>query len=173
MGCVCHREVTACSELCVNSVISTDSFVISSALNDYFCELGHNLNFDDNIDFERYLPVMNFECFSDFEHATFPETKNVLFEFHDLSSGCDEVLASVFKKIFDIVSNLILHICKRSLAVGVFPNRLMLALIVFIFKAGDPTLLTNYRPISLLKVISKLIEKLVYGRNLNILIHKN
>ena len=85
----------------------------------------------------------------------FPETKNVLFEFHDLSSGCDEVLASVFKKIFDIVSNLILHICNRSLAVGVFPNRLMLALIVFIFKAGDPTLLTNYRPISLLNVISK------------------
>ena len=49
-------------------------------------------------------------------------------------------LPSVFKKIFDIVGNLILHIYNRSLAGGVFPNRLMLSLVIFIFKAGDPTL---------------------------------
>ena len=42
-----------------------------------------------------------------------------------------------------------------------FPIRLVLALVVFIFKAGEPTLLTNYRTISLLNVISKSIEKLV------------
>ena len=79
----------------------------------------------------------------------------------------------MFKKKFDIVGNLILHICNRSLAGGVFPNRLLLALVVFIFKAGDPTLLTNYRPISLLNVFSKLFEKLFYRRTLNILIHNN
>ena len=66
----------------------------------------------------------------------------------------------MFKKSFDNVGNLILHICNRSLAGGVFPNRLMLA-VVFILNDGDPTLLTNYRPISLLNVISKLIEKLL------------
>ena len=122
-------------------------------MNDYFCELGHNLNlnFDDNIDFERYVPVRDFESVNDFEPATLPEIKDILFEFDDLSSGCDEVLASLFKKFFNIVCYLILHIilCNRSLARGMFPNRLMLALVVFIFKAGDPTLL-NYCPISLL-----------------------
>ena len=43
-----------------------DPFVISSALNDYVSEVGHNLNlnFDDNIDFEQYLPVRGFECFN-------------------------------------------------------------------------------------------------------------
>ena len=97
----------------------------------------------DNIDFERYLPVRDFECFSDLEPATLPEIKDILFEFGDLSSGCDEVLASVFKKYFESVSNLNLHICNRSLAKGVFNNRLMLALAVFTFKAGDPTLLTT------------------------------
>ena len=49
----------------------------------------------------------------------------------------------------------------------------MLTLVVFIFRAGDPNLLTNYRPISLLNVISKLLEKLVHRRTLNILIHNN
>ena len=68
-----------CCELCVNGVISTDPSVISSALNDYFCEVGHdlNLNFDCNIDFERYLLVRDFECFNDFEPATLPEMKDL------------------------------------------------------------------------------------------------
>ena len=81
-----------CSELCVNGVISTDPFIISSASNDYFCEVGHNLklNFDDNIDFERCLPVRNFECFNDLEPATLPEIKDILFKFDDLSSGYEE-----------------------------------------------------------------------------------
>ena len=108
-------------------------------MNDYLCEVGHNLNinFNDNIDFEWYLPVRGFECFNDIELAPLPVIKDILFEFDDLSSGCDEVLVSVFKKHFYIVDNLILHICNRSSAGGVFPNRLMLALVVFIFKTGD------------------------------------
>ena len=90
--------------------------------------MGHNLNvnFDANIDFEWYLPVRDFQRFIDLESATLPEMKNILFEFDDLTSGCDEALASVFKKFFDIVGNLILHICNHSLAGGVFPNRLRL-----------------------------------------------
>ena len=83
-----------------------------------FCEVRHNLdlNFGNNIDFERYLPVRNLECFDDIEPATLPEIKDIQFEFDDLSSGCDEVSSYVFKKIFDIVGNLILHIRNRSLA---------------------------------------------------------
>ena len=56
-----------------------------------FVKWGHNLNlnFDDNIDFDWYLPVRDFECFNDFEPATLPEIKNILFEYDDLSSGCD------------------------------------------------------------------------------------
>ena len=62
--------------------------------------MGYNLkqNFNDNIDFERYLPVRDFECFNDFEPASFPEIKDILFEFHDLSSGCDEVLRLCSRK---------------------------------------------------------------------------
>ena len=68
-----------------------------------------NLNFDDNIDFEQHLPVRDLEYFNDFEPDTLPEIKDILFKFDDLSSGYDEVLASMFKKNFDIVGNLILQ----------------------------------------------------------------
>ena len=45
---------------------------------------------------------------------------------------------------------------------GIFPSSLKIAKISPIFKTGDPHLTDNYRPISLLPVISKLIEKVVF-----------
>ena len=48
-----------------------------------------------------------------------------------------------------------------------------LAKVVPIFKKGDALLLNNYRPISLLTSISKILEKLVYSRTLKFLQLKN
>ena len=47
---------------------------------------------------------------------------------------------------------------------GVVPRNMKIAKVVPIFKKGDPQLLTNYRPISLLSSFSKILEKLVYIR---------
>ena len=49
----------------------------------------------------------------------------------------------------------------------------MLVLVIFLHKAADPTELTNYRPMSLMKVLSKLIEKFIYKRTLKILENNN
>ena len=44
---------------------------------------------------------------------------------------------------------------------GIFPDRLKLAKIIPVFKKGDSKLINNYRPISLLPVISKVLEKII------------
>ena len=57
----------------------------------------------------------------------------------------------------------ITYLINESLTSGVFPSELKLARVVPIFKSGDPSLLTNYRPISVLSFFSKIFEKVVYN----------
>ena len=42
---------------------------------------------------------------------------------------------------------------------GIFPDKLKIAKVTPIFLKGDPILFKNYRPISLLPTISKVLEK--------------
>ena len=51
----------------------------------------------------------------------------------------------------------------ESLKSEVFPSELKIARIVPIFKSGDPSLLNNYRPISVLSFFSKKFAKIVYN----------
>jgi hypothetical protein len=50
------------------------------------------------------------------------------------------------------------------LSTGIFPDRLKFSEIKPIYKKGDKTLITNYKPISLLPVFSKISEKIIYKR---------
>jgi hypothetical protein len=50
------------------------------------------------------------------------------------------------------------------LAQGIFPERLKFSLINPIYKGGDKSSPSNYRPISLLPVFSKIFEKVINQR---------
>ena len=57
-----------------------------------------------------------------------------------------------------------MHICSLSLKTGVFPEQLKIAKITPVYKKGEKSEFTNYRPISILPVISKLLERIMYNR---------
>jgi retron-type reverse transcriptase len=56
------------------------------------------------------------------------------------------------------------HIFNLSFLNGVVPYQLKIAKVVPIFKSGDPMLVDNYRPISLLCNFSKVLEKIMCNR---------
>ena len=79
------------------------------------------------------------------------------------SPGHGELPPFVEKTCMEGYFKLITHLVNESLKSAIFPSELKLARVVPIFQPGDPSLLTNYRPISVLSFFSKILEKIVYN----------
>ena len=85
------------------------------------------------------------------------------------SSGWDDISNKLLKQIkLNIVEPLCI-LFNDSLKNGIFPNIMKLANVVPLYKLGKKCISTNYRPISLLITISKVLEKIVYSRIYNFL----
>ena len=59
------------------------------------------------------------------------------------------------------IGSLIIVLINETITSGTFPDVLKKAKVIPIFKKGDPSNLNNYRPISLLPVLSKILEKVI------------
>jgi len=78
------------------------------------------------------------------------------------SSGIDEIPSTVLKTTPNNVILALTQIFNLSFASGKFISVFKQAKIVTVFKKGCVTDVNNYGPISLLSVISKILEKLLY-----------
>jgi hypothetical protein len=78
-----------------------------------------------------------------------------------LSYDANRVSSKMIKFIGEEISIPLAHIFNISLREGVFPEKLKLCRVIPIFKTGNPLECDNYRPISLLSSISKVLEKIV------------
>ena len=89
------------------------------------------------------------------------------------ASGYDGLGNKVLKMLAPALSEPLSHLFNLSLQSGVFPNYWKFANVNPIFKKGDPHCKTNYRPISLLPCLSKVLERLVANRLLYHLLRNN
>ena len=85
------------------------------------------------------------------------------------SHGYDNISNIMLKWIADELLTPLCIIINQSLETGQFPTVMKLADVVPLFKSKDRSLETNYRPISLLSTMSKILEKVVYNRVYNFL----
>ena len=59
------------------------------------------------------------------------------------------------------------HIMNLSLSTGIALMELKVARVTPIFKSGEVNVFTNYRPVSVLPLFSKILERLMYNRLLD------
>ena len=80
------------------------------------------------------------------------------------STGHDNISITMLKSLHSELSKPLASIINMSLVKGIIPNTMKLAKVIPIYKAKNKELFTNYRPISLLPVISKIPENIVHNR---------
>ena len=80
------------------------------------------------------------------------------------AAGVDKLSGRFLKDGANILSKPISTLCNLSISQGVFPNACQVAKLKPIFKKGKKTDPSNYRPISLLPSISKIIERVIHDQ---------
>lgn len=167
-----NSKTSSIRSLQIDGELVDDTKSIVEKFNNYFCSIGPNLsegipNCDKS--FHDFLKEPN-------QQSLFLMPTNeveVLSIIHFLkigkSPGCDTISNSLVKNLAVEIVQPLVHIFNLSLTNGIVPREMKVAKVVPIFKKGDPKLLTNYRPISLLTTFSKILEKLIYVRTVKFL----
>ena len=83
------------------------------------------------------------------------------------SSGLENISSFVVKEVFSILITQITHLFNLSVRSSRFPDAWKKALVIPIPKSGNLNLVQNYRPISLLPIPGKLLEKLIHKQLTN------
>jgi hypothetical protein len=78
--------------------------------------------------------------------------------------GCDKVSARLLREGAETIVPHLAFLCQLSLKYGKVFELMKIAKITPIFKADDPNLPSNYRPVSVLSVLSKILERIVHTR---------
>ena len=80
------------------------------------------------------------------------------------SVGPKSLPIKILKSHIDSLAKALAAIINISFKEGKFPTALLLAKVTPVFKKDDPQLCSNYRPISVLSIFSKINEKCMYIR---------
>ena len=86
-----------------------------------------------------------------------------------MSSGYDTITNKLLKSLCNQICEPLSLIFNKSLSEGHFPSRMKSADVIPLFKSKSMLQKTNYRPISLLLTLSKVLEKIIYSRTYNFL----
>ena len=122
----------------------TDPQTIADGFNNYFVNIGPTLASkipDNDLSHKEFLP----------ENIT-------------TSLFLNPRISKNIKHIKESMSFPLTNMINLSFEQGVFPSELKFAVITPLYKAKDPMFFNNYRPISLLSMFSKIIQRLMYNR---------
>lgn len=165
---VINRKKTVCSssQFKINNRIETDTNIIANKFNDYFTNIGSNLAVNipnTEIDPLSYIPstlqesiyISKVECI---------EVERIIQSMRNASAGYDGIHIKVVKNSYKEILEPLTHVMNLSITQGFVPDCMKVAKVVPLYKSGESMQISNYRPVSILPLFSKVLERLMYNR---------
>ncbi|XP_065678184.1 uncharacterized protein LOC124818163 [Hydra vulgaris] len=145
----------------------TNSNEIAAEFNNFFSSIGHNLSnkipYVDNNSVDEFISSPNSTI--NFSNLTYNEFEIAFKSLkRNKAIGPDDINGNIVIDSFNEIKDILFKVFKASITQGSFPNSLKIAKVTPIFKTGDHTNIKNYRPISVLPVFSKILERIMYNR---------
>ena len=138
----------------------------ADSLNEHFSIIGYKLQSEipvhNNMGFADFLsPASDTHNLSEFIPVSSSDVANYVKSLSSSKAVFDQMPLKIFKAILPCILEPITHIVNLSLTTGIVPSFCKTAKITPIFKSGDTGDPSNYRPISILPIVSKCIEYFV------------
>jgi len=88
------------------------------------------------------------------------------------TAGYDDIPETLVKRCTQLIKKPLAHIYNALFNSGVFPDVWKSVKVIPLYKKGDKHDMDNYRPISIIFVFTKLLERVMYNRLISFF-HKN
>ena len=155
----------------VDDQVINDPGKLAKSFNDYFAGIVRDLksvhSFKGN--FRKFIKKRTNNMFN-FTQVSENDVTDIINNIpSNKATGLDGISARIVKMAAPYISLPLTHIINLSLCTGSIPQDWKCAKIVPVFKKGCRTERANYRPISVLPVLSKVIERIVHKQTMDYL----
>ena len=167
-----HNSDASPSCLLNKGLTITNPVEIATIFNSYFSSIRKTLQSkitSSYINFTKNLKNPNVQSFFIFPTDSTEVYKLITSMKNGKASGPNSIPSVVLKQLNNEISVILANLFNLSFSTAVFPDILKYSSVLPLFKKGSKLDCGNYRPISLLSNISKLLEKLMYSRFYNFL----
>ena len=157
------------SEININGISITNPSVIAKSFNEYFVNIANDLANElppsDKCPYEYVAPntMRTFELYP----VSLDECASAISLLRITKQDSDHISVEMFKKFSSFFSHIICDLVNKSFTSGIFPNCFKHSTVKPLLKKGDSTIISNYRPITILPFISKIFEHCLCTRLVN------
>ena len=168
-----RKPKTNSNDIClnINNKIVSEPVDIANHINKFYTSIAEKLTTKTNnkYNFRDYLKSPNGKSFF-IQPTCNEEIIEVIRDFEtSKSSDVYGILPRIIKSASNSICDKLSNIFNSSFESGVFPDLLKFACVTPIFKGGSRLEVSNYRPVSILPILSKIIEKIMEKRLRNFL----
>ena len=163
------------AQLNINGKVIDDPKRVVNEINNFFVSVGPNTEKDvpkvPNILPENFLKNRN--RFNIIIVHISNEVLEIINSLNNKSTGPSSIPLNLLQIIADLIVFPLCHIINMSFSKGIFPDKLKIVKVIPLHKGGSTQDLNNFRPISLLSIFDKIIEKIIHKRLYHFLEHHN